>query len=630
MPDPPRDIGPIPDGSSADVHLDRDDPVIQNEATETQPSSDEESKETELPETGKTPEAKLADATQAAQTGTSKGLEDENAEAAAAETGKTPEAKLADATQAAQTGTSKGLEDENAKAAAAETGKTPEAKLADATQAAQTDTSKELKDEKAEAATAKAATETANRAEEKLSGKENAPDAKGGQPPIISKNPPPGWPAIDCSQSSAELEKKLTDCMTALYGETLVHDVDGAQMLLSFVTRNGLQEDKKVDNTTIQKLVETRERMRAGTFDAEKEEVDFRKSYGIIAKAADPVNVVSLRESTDKQWRRPWHALWTKQLNSTAGNACLKYRNFAFLVLIALLICQIYWTILSSVLNKTDALSEEINRAPTNAEYDQLEAARQKTATVTNQPETNKPGPPPTGPAPASPAPTSAPKLTLEERNAKTAERDANFLTLRGLVNPMASVFFRQVLPALFPPAGKDKLPPSGPPVKPEPSAKPSGPPVPPPDKDQSNPLKEEPVKNDGARFIPTDIQNQRATVRAVALQVIDVMQKWVLPLLYGMLGAMVFVVRTLSMQARDRLFRKEALVILSLRIYLGMISGLAIGWFWTASPPVSSAAGAVSITTLSPFALAFVAGYGVELFFSLLDKILSAFSNKA
>jgi hypothetical protein len=30
----------------------------------------------------------------------------------------------------------------------------------------------------------------------------------------------------------------------------------------------------------------------------------------------------------------------------------------------------------------------------------------------------------------------------------------------------------------------------------------------------------------------------------------------------------------------------------------------------------------------LSPFALAFVAGYGIELFFALLDKIVSTFTN--
>ena len=107
-------------------------------------------------------------------------------------------------------------------------------------------------------------------------------------------------------------------------------------------------------------------------------------------------------------------------------------------------------------------------------------------------------------------------------------------------------------------------------------------------------------------------------------------MQKWLLPLLYGALGAMVFVVRTLSTQARDRLFRKEALVSLVLRVFLGMISGLAIGWFWTHDSSATNAAGGpMSLSTLSPFALAFIAGYGVEVFFALLDKIVSTFTNK-
>jgi hypothetical protein len=129
--------------------------------------------------------------------------------------------------------------------------------------------------------------------------------------------------------------------------------------------------------------------------------------------------------------------------------------------------------------------------------------------------------------------------------------------------------------------------------------------------------------------FEPSKFQNESESLKAVARQLIDVMQKWLLPLLYGALGAMVFVVRTLSVQARDRLFRREALVSLILRVFLGMISGLAIGWFWAVKPQDAPASGAMSVSTLSPFALAFVAGYGVELFFALLDKIVSTFTNK-
>src|SRR5438477_467788 len=135
MPDPPRDIGPIPDGSPADVHPDRDDPAIESEATKTQPSSDEESEETDRPEKDKTPEAKVTDLTEAVGTGTSK----------------------------------------------------------------------EPEGTKHDSATAKTATEIGKGAEPKLSGKENTADGKAGQPPIPpKKKAPPGWPIIDCSQSSAE------------------------------------------------------------------------------------------------------------------------------------------------------------------------------------------------------------------------------------------------------------------------------------------------------------------------------------------------------------------------------------------------------------------------------------------
>lgn len=106
------------------------------------------------------------------------------------------------------------------------------------------------------------------------------------------------------------------------------------------------------------------------------------------------------------------------------------------------------------------------------------------------------------------------------------------------------------------------------------------------------------------ALFTPSDFQSKSASIRAVAVQVIDVMQKWLLPLLYGALGAMVFVVRTLSMQARDRLFRKEALVSLVLRVFSGMISGLAIGWFWTHDSTATETANGGPMATLDPFSL--------------------------
>lgn len=405
----------------------------------------------------------------------------------------------------------------------------------------------------------------------------------GGQEPRVGMP----WPALDYSKEHEAVEAELLERMRAKYGTTLVSDMDDAQLLLSYVTRNGLQEDRKVSDDIIQTLIASREHMRSMRFDSEKEEAKFRKSYGIIAKAAEPVTVASLRDSTtsEESWGLFWYIKWLlkflfpsisteSRLRPVAEVACLRYRRWAILVLGLLLFVQIYWTITSSVLNKADALITEINTLAVTADQQRRAEA------------------PATSP---TPAPEVAPgsvrneprretwQTTLLERGSKIGELNASYTMLRYLTffDPEATTF-----------AGTDET-------------------------------------TAESIFAPTHSQIENSAIRTIAGQVVDVMQKWLLPLLYGALGAMVFVVRTLSVQARDRLFRKEALVSLVLRVYLGMISGLAIGWFWNYNPEGPTAAGALTPSSLSPFALAFVAGYGVELFFAVLDKIVSTFTNK-
>jgi cation transport protein ChaC len=108
----------------------------------------------------------------------------------------------------------------------------------------------------------------------------------------------------------------------------------------------------------------------------------------------------------------------------------------------------------------------------------------------------------------------------------------------------------------------------------------------------------------------------------AKAGHVNDCLQQLLLPLLYGWLGAMAYILRTVSQQARDRLFRSENQVVWDLRGWLGAVSGLAIGWFCK-----PSSADVNGLGLISPFALAFVAGYSVDLLFTAMDRIVSAFS---
>lgn len=89
-----------------------------------------------------------------------------------------------------------------------------------------------------------------------------------------------------------------------------------------------------------------------------------------------------------------------------------------------------------------------------------------------------------------------------------------------------------------------------------------------------------------------------------------------VLPLLYGMLGAAVFLSRR-YMATSSELWASNPLADALMRIGLGGMAGLIVGWFQT--PDVSK-------LTTTPFALAFVAGFSIDIVFSLLERIVAAF----
>ena len=103
----------------------------------------------------------------------------------------------------------------------------------------------------------------------------------------------------------------------------------------------------------------------------------------------------------------------------------------------------------------------------------------------------------------------------------------------------------------------------------------------------------------------------------------VNLLVTWLLPGLYGLLGACVFLMR--YMLQRDGATRGggvHALNVLSivLRIVLGGLAGIIVGWFW-APTTAASASSAISISSVS-FGAAFLAGFSIEGLFSLLDRL--------
>jgi hypothetical protein len=103
---------------------------------------------------------------------------------------------------------------------------------------------------------------------------------------------------------------------------------------------------------------------------------------------------------------------------------------------------------------------------------------------------------------------------------------------------------------------------------------------------------------------------------------VLQILQTYLLPLLYGWVGAMAFVLRSLIVTVKNKSFRVEQNVEYRLRVYLGVLAGLVIGWFLSSK----GTAGQAGIADLTPAAISFVAGYSVEILFSTMDRIVSGF----
>lgn len=100
----------------------------------------------------------------------------------------------------------------------------------------------------------------------------------------------------------------------------------------------------------------------------------------------------------------------------------------------------------------------------------------------------------------------------------------------------------------------------------------------------------------------------------------------YILPLFYGFLGAITFVLRDLSIKIQKKTFRKENNITHIIRLILGVIAGLAVGVFWG---DITQRENFSVISSLGPLLVAFLAGLTVEYVFSAIEKWIISFLEK-
>jgi hypothetical protein len=117
--------------------------------------------------------------------------------------------------------------------------------------------------------------------------------------------------------------------------------------------------------------------------------------------------------------------------------------------------------------------------------------------------------------------------------------------------------------------------------------------------------------KNDcsDATFLPNPWRDE-----TTARRVLEVLNYYLLPMLYGLFGAAAFVLRSLSSEIDQTTFEAKAILGYRLRRALGAALGIAVGLFYTPEAHLQ----------LSLIAVAFLAGYNVEVFLVIFDGIVS------
>jgi hypothetical protein len=95
----------------------------------------------------------------------------------------------------------------------------------------------------------------------------------------------------------------------------------------------------------------------------------------------------------------------------------------------------------------------------------------------------------------------------------------------------------------------------------------------------------------------------------------VGVISSSVLPIILGLMGACAFVIRLISEQIKNSTFSSSSPVRHRVRVALGGLAGVVIGF-----------GGVANASTLSSSALAFIAGYAVEPVFSTFDSIAEKF----
>lgn len=343
--------------------------------------------------------------------------------------------------------------------------------------------------------------------------------------------------------------------------------VRGTQLMLQYVASKGIKTSPEIMNT----LTYSKEKIEAGKKLKAKEEAKFWTAYSELSAQIQPVTVKSLK--CIREEFGVYSGIFKKKKISYAERIQGFYRRTGIGVLILVLFTQVFWLWQNYLLKEANENSKKLKIAystlHTLKNYGTKDTEKEYQVTVEKM-ELEK-------------------KLSIQKKN------------LISYTSPISVICYPfQLLGLNW--CG----------IKEEPS-------------DQNKERKADNLDNpeSSAEYKELFDEEYIKNVQELTFSV-EILTLYLLPLAYGLLGSCTYILRVIALEIERQIYVREHDIQYALRTLLGTFAGFVIGWFISSDAEISTG---FSPTKLSPFAIAFLAGYSVELLFTVLDKIVAVYS---
>ena len=363
-----------------------------------------------------------------------------------------------------------------------------------------------------------------------------------------------------------------------LPNRTFREAVREAQLLLYFASRQGIVVKDTIVAKTLAATYIGKEETRGGK-STKQIEKEFWLAFRILAETVNPVTIESIMATHDRRAIGKgilWLIAYKRPL---ARWSVLLYSFFAIVTLAAVISLHIYWVVGISMIEETTKLDTEIEMI-VNTMIERRNHLESTDLTFPNYYNDNT-------------------FMSLQEKLSKNAlwseGAHENLAKWIGILERLAVIF------GISSAAEENQQ------LRAE--------------------LRENP--NEYLEKYRNEYLKQNKTNITAAEFIVHALSTFIVPLLYGLLGAFAYVLREMAMEVRAFTFSHASRIRYNLRLALGLLAGIAVGFL--ISPDVvpgedRTTQPALPFVTIGPMALAFVAGYSVELVFALMDKIVSSF----